>query len=257
MQNKKIDKKINIGVKEIKQIKMTTGEKNFMLLKILNSPTLSNTHIKNPWSFHSFIFNLQKNRLIHYGFVPCMMIIFGSGVVIASQKSLPGNIFYPLKVKVVEPTYSRMMLSKESEARYESSLAIGRMVEAETLANQDKLDNEKERQLNDLLINHTNTLSKTLNDIPKEEESSDNKVKDNIIIEFQNQMNTHAQVLDDIREKNNTKIHDIEKDENNTNISDTARNNANKIKDELRNENRESDSDREQDRENQQREKDD
>ncbi|MFA6257801.1 MAG: hypothetical protein WC671_02190 [Candidatus Paceibacterota bacterium] len=234
MENEKINKKINIGAEEIKQIKMTATEKELMLSNILNSPTLSDTPIKSPWSFNSFATNLQKNKLIYFGSFSFMIIIFSSGIGFVYQKSLPGNILYPLKVKVVEPIYSHLMLYEESKAKYESSLATERMAEAENLANQKEIDKVREKQLNDLFIDHAKTLSKTLIDLTQDK-SSDNEIKDNIITGFQNQMNIHTETLDNIREQNNETDEEQEEkqeDEDNVKISETARDDANKIRDE-------------------------
>ena len=86
----------------------------------------------------------------------CVLILgYLSGVVFASQESLPNSIFYPLKVNIVEPIRGALTFSHKNKAKYEINLATERLVEAETLAGQGKLDKINEKKLNNLLNKHT------------------------------------------------------------------------------------------------------
>ena len=122
-------------------------------------------------------------------------------------------------------------LSPEDKAQYESSLASVRMVEAETLAKKGKLDQASEKKINQLLSEHTFALNNALNKInqPQLKEKADK-----IINNFNDKMNAHAESLDSITahaSNNKGKIY------TNNQVSNSARMNAIKITNILKNEN--------------------
>lgn len=78
------NEKINTGIKEIKNIKMTSGEKDNILHNILNSTTRTPKPIHSPWYTFSSTFNHSPYlRLAIY-----LIVIFGAGgIIITSQNS--------------------------------------------------------------------------------------------------------------------------------------------------------------------------
>ncbi|MFZ3012022.1 MAG: hypothetical protein WA060_03465 [Minisyncoccia bacterium] len=230
------DDKLKIGIKEIKEIKMTDLERDHIYRNILSSPVISYTHpVKSPWAVFSFMATIHKNRFVYYGSVLGLFVVLGGGAVFASGNSLPGNIFYPLKVSVIEPLYSTLTFSPKAKAQYESHLATKRLVEAETLKIQGKLDKKKEERLNLLLENHTESFSKAIDDIKQEKlaqkriDKTTDDNDDDTVTNFQAEMKAHARVLDFISGQDDKS----EKQEKNIKISETARTNASKIRDTL------------------------
>jgi len=215
------DEKLKIGIKEIKEIKMTELEKGHILKNILNSPVSYEQPIKSPWTIFSLFSVIHKNRLVYYGFVFSLAVVLGGGAVFASGNSLPGNVFYPLKVSIVEPIHSAFTFSPKKKAQYESNLATKRMIEAETLKSQGKLDKAKEERLSLLLEDHTKAFNKAI-------EGNDDD--DDAITNFQAGLNAHARVLELMNERDDKS----EKQEKNNKVSDTARAGADKIKDTLK-----------------------
>ncbi len=238
------DKKLNLGINELKEIKMTSFEKQRVLDNVLSISASSNTKpIQSPWFNYSFIFTVKRSRLVFYILVPLLIILTSSGVVFASQDVLPDSILYPIKVKVVEPIEGALLFTPKAKAKHESDLASTRLIEAEILASKGKLDAEKEKEINNLLKNHTNALNTALNQVDK---SKDNNDVDDIVNNFQDEMNAHARVLDAIIGNNSEDISignigntsdvssDIKVNKNkgeSFNLSETARFGANKIRD--------------------------
>lgn len=209
--------KLKIGVKEIKEIKMTDLEKDHMLKNILNSPVISRERsIKSPWAVFSVVAVMHKNRLVYYGSVFSLAVVLGGGAVFASGNSLPGNVLYPLKVSVVEPIHSALTFSPKAKAEYESKLATKRLVEAEILESRGKLDKAKEEKLSLLLEDHAEAFNKAI----------ENDDDDDAITNFQAGLNAHAKVLELLNERNDKS----EEQEKNNKISETARVSANKIR---------------------------
>lgn len=66
------NEKIKDGIKEIKNIKMTSAEKSHMLENILNSPIIKTEPIKSPYSFFSLF---PKNSLFYYSVVLALIVV--------------------------------------------------------------------------------------------------------------------------------------------------------------------------------------
>jgi hypothetical protein len=210
------DNKLQNGINELRKISMTVDEKKYMLNNILSSTVQTKTKPENPWVSFSLFLKIQNNRFVFYSVIFLFILMASGGVAFASTSSLPDSILYPIKVGVVEPIIGTFKLSPEDKAQYESSLATERMVEAETLANKGKLNYKNEKKLNKLLITHTNAFNNTVDKISKTKSS---KKLDEIVTNYNAEMNAHAQVLDIV----SSHIEGQDNTSNDNPISKTAR----------------------------------
>ncbi|MBI5139319.1 hypothetical protein HZA26_01780 [Candidatus Nomurabacteria bacterium] len=241
-----VNKKLNIGKKGLSHIRMTPLEKKNMLKNILGGEVSSKKPTPSPYVFYSFMQRWDKNHVASYALISCLVVFLSSGVVLASKETLPGNILYPFKTKVVEPVYGAFLFSPESEIEYESSLAVKRFEEAEALADEDKLDDSKEERINALLEKHIADFNKSIAKL--ERKQTENKKKDDnnddyydndeLVTNFQARMNAHAQVLDIIKgnkdEPEEAKKEPVEKEQvKKAEIRKTARNNAERLRETL------------------------
>lgn len=193
------NKKLQIGIKEIKNIKMTSVEKKRMFESVLHSYSSQNqSAIRSPWSTYFFTFRLPKNHFAYYMIAPLFILVISGGIVFASEDSLPSDILYPVKVNIVEPTRGALSVSPKAKAKYQSSLATERMIEAETLAKAGKLDKNKEEQLSVLITNHTDALNKALAEVDQDKSTEQ---ADEIATNFRAEMNAHAEILEMIISK--------------------------------------------------------
>lgn len=225
MKNNMEDKNLKNGIEEIRKIKMTSIEKEQMLKNVLGySVVQKQKSVQSSWFGYSFMLKIHRNQLAYYMVIPLIIVLTSGGVVFASQESLPDSILYPIKTKVVEPVIGALNFSTKSKAKYESSLATERLVEAETLASLGQLDAEKEQKLNNLLAKHTDNLNKNLE---KMNEDNPSEQVDEIVTSFQAEMKAHARVLEmiHVEEKNKSS-----KQVSSSKISNNARFNANKVK---------------------------
>ncbi|MFA6392901.1 MAG: DUF5667 domain-containing protein [Candidatus Paceibacterota bacterium] len=224
MKNNKLQK----GINEIRNIKMTNSEKELIFSNILKSSSKIIKPIKSPWLSFSFIMMLKRKQLVYYIIIPLLIILSSGGVVFASVDSLPDSILYPLKVNIVEPIRGALTFSHKNKAKYEVNLATERLIEAETLASQGKLTKTNEKRLNDLLESHTKSLDKALDVVKKTEPKEQT---DEIIKDFSSEMNVHAEVLNIIKNKkdNNNEENQISKNAkiNAEHISDRSKNKEN------------------------------
>src|SRR3989338_6296519 len=104
MKNENIDEKLNKGVAELKNIRMTPKEKSRILHRIVSVQKSPYLQRSSYFSLSSFVATIQRGRLSHYLVVGCIVVVIsGGGVSFASIGSLPGNALYGVKVHIVEP----------------------------------------------------------------------------------------------------------------------------------------------------------
>jgi hypothetical protein len=222
------NKKLQNGIEDINKITMTSLEKKRILENIYSSSSIAKKPLYSPWMTYSFISILNKKSLVYFVIIPLILVLTGGGVVFASEDSLPDSILYPIKVNVMEPIKGALTFSPEAKALYESNLATKRLVEAETLANQGKLDKSNEKVISNLLERHTTALNKAITETKETKASAQ---VDEIVTDFQAGMNAHARVLDIVAAKN-----DNSNNPNNDNIiSNVARVSAQNIRTTLNN----------------------
>ena len=77
-----------------------------------------------------------------------LMLVAASGTSIAAEKSLPGDILFPIKVGMNEQIARTLQVSSEDQANFSVSLVQKRMHEIAQLAASGKLSSENEAQVN-------------------------------------------------------------------------------------------------------------
>lgn len=228
------NKKIQNGIKEIKEIVMTENERQSVLQNIFNSQDFKKEKIvKSPWGIGIFTSLIKKNQLAYYIIIPLIIVLSGGGAVFASQDSLPNDILYPIKVKILEPVEEALTFSQTEKAKLQSKLATTRLIEAQTLAKEKKLDDMTEEKINKLLVNHTIAFDDAIN---KASKNSSKKEISEIAINFRAEMNANARILEIINENedhNDFKKEDKDEDKNDSYLSKTARTSAVSVKNTL------------------------
>lgn len=125
-------------IKEIQNIRMTEAEKTRMLKKVFDAPVESPFVRRAP----SFVFAYFRQSQVLVATPLVLMLSFG-GALYASDKSLPGDILYPIKTGVVEPMLDVINRAPEKKIVWEEEKVTRRIVEAEKLLEKDELDDEK------------------------------------------------------------------------------------------------------------------
>lgn len=126
------------GIKELKNIRMTDAEKKVMLEKVFSSPVAS------PYMERMPAFALVSSHYTRVILTGCLVVAISfSGVVYGSDKSLPGDLLYPVKTKVVEPVLDVVNFDPEKKIVWEEEKVNRRIVEAEQLLEKDELDDKR------------------------------------------------------------------------------------------------------------------
>lgn len=95
-----------------------------------------------------------------YATMVAMLVVFGGGVTLAAEGSVPGETLYSLKVSVSEPVMTVLATSDEDKARLASKLAVRRLDEVAVLASTGRLTEEKQAELESSFDVHVEALEK-------------------------------------------------------------------------------------------------
>ena len=122
---------------------MTNKEKSRMLSRILSTP-IKSSYMKRIPAF-AFIYSSHYTKLV---FASCLvMVVSLGGAVYASGDTAPGDLFYPIKTKVVEPVLDIVNSSPEKKIVWEEEKVTRRISEAEKLLEKDELDDGRLEEL--------------------------------------------------------------------------------------------------------------
>lgn len=120
------------GIEGLKNIRMTDTEKARMLERVFSLPT------ESPYMRRIPAFALACSLIL--------VLSFG-GATYASVTSLPGDLLYPIKTRVVEPMLDIVNYAPEKKIVWEEEKVMRRIVEAEKLAEKDELNDERAEKL--------------------------------------------------------------------------------------------------------------
>lgn len=158
---------------EADKIRLTEAEKAAMRASIFGvaSPTTSSA---SPY----FFFNLQFVRT--HAFVPlalALVVLVGSGTAYAAEGALPGDTLYPVKIYVNEEVVQAFAKSPVKKAEVHATLAERRVVEAQTLAAEGRLDATVTEALAINLENHVEVAEAEADKADEEESGKGREVR--------------------------------------------------------------------------------
>ncbi|MFA5652078.1 MAG: DUF5667 domain-containing protein [Candidatus Paceibacterota bacterium] len=189
-------KEINIqkGIEQLKKVSLTNEEKSKMLH---NLSLYADVHqpIPSTHSLFSF-FNISLNRKLAYVLTSIMITItLGGSAVYASEQSLPGDLLYPIKTKIAEPIKMAMATTPKEKAKVEIELADKRLSEAETLDKRGKLTPNLNKEISKKFDSHVSGFYKIKKQIEKKDSTSSIEENNKIQKDFENKMDSHAEIL--------------------------------------------------------------
>jgi hypothetical protein len=83
-----------------------------------------------------------------------VVLIVGSSTAYAAKGSLPGDALYTVKTKISEPLQGVFAFSTEDKIKFHTDIAQVRIEEAEVLASQNRLDEDKTKEIESSLDAH-------------------------------------------------------------------------------------------------------
>ncbi|MDP3697722.1 MAG: DUF5667 domain-containing protein [Candidatus Taylorbacteria bacterium] len=140
----------------------------------------------------------EQNRGLTIGLRPIgailliMVIFVGGGVAVGAEKSLPGDILYPVKVGLSEEVRGWLSVSEESKANWEVERAQRRLEEAETLASEGSLDIETREKIEANFEAHAERVKER---IVKFESKENFKAAADVSSKFETSLKAHHKIL--------------------------------------------------------------
>ena len=138
MKNNELQK----GIKDIKDTRLSSDEKVFLFASL-------NSYAQNNKPKIAQKVNIWSGFVIHskYSYVTAILllcVLVGGTVTYAAERSLPGDVLYPVKIYVNESVKSATKVTPQSRVKFEEEKILKRFTEVESLIEKGKF-NHKER----------------------------------------------------------------------------------------------------------------
>lgn len=128
------------GIKDIRNLKLSNEERRSMYTHIVSRP------LPSPYT-HSILFIFSRSWVSYSIASALIVVLIGGSAAVAAEQSVPGDILYPIKIKVTEPARDLLIQEPATHARWESEKASRRLEEATVLAERNELTPERSRDI--------------------------------------------------------------------------------------------------------------
>ncbi len=108
-----------------------------------------------PWTMR-----LSLGALVATVAAMIILVLTGGSVAVAAQTSLPGDVFYPLKVHLIENVRSVLAITPSAKAAVALQRVQDRLSEAVTLQQDDRLSDRRQQQLSSSLTSSSQQLER-------------------------------------------------------------------------------------------------
>lgn len=151
-----------------REVVLRTEDKDLMrknLVSYMESKPIPGTEtskpIRSPFSIPSFF---HVHHLSGALMIALLVTTSTFGMSFAADDALPGDLLYPVKVKVNEGMKTAFILSDEARIVYERERAELRLHEASRLVSEGRLDPERQATVSKLFAEHTASLTERVQD---------------------------------------------------------------------------------------------
>ena len=173
-------------IKKAKKVGLTDTEKSQIRANLLVRMGGLGRQINQ----RSLIFRVIKPMPIFASLL--VMAMLGGGVSFAAENSLPGEVFYPIKVKINEEVRATLALSAEAKADWEARRAERRLEELEKLAAAGKLNAETKAKIEANFEKHAEKVKER---IAKLESKADVKAAADVSSKLETSLRAHGKIL--------------------------------------------------------------
>jgi hypothetical protein len=198
------DKKLKNVISQVKKVSLSQDEKS----RILHNLSLyTDVHQQIPTTHTLFaFFNISLNKKLAIVLASVMIaVIVGGTAVYASEGSLPGDLLYPIKTRIVEPLKVALAGTPEEKADVEAGLAVERLKEAETLDQRGKLTQDFKKALDNNVEKHFADFSHIKKQMAGTSSDEINKkIKNEFDNKIRNHFNMFIKLNDEFRNATNT-----------------------------------------------------
>lgn len=189
-------------IKQAKKINLSPEERSSIEKSVLNfmkeNPVRPDTHQRLVYqnnayaSFWSNMFQTKLNYVSSMAILLLISILVSGGAALGAEKSLPGDMLYPVKVSVNEQVQGWFKVSEEAKADWEVQRAQRRLEEAEQLAADGSLDAEARAQIEANFESHAERVRER---IAKFESKENFNGAAEVSSNFETSLNAHQKIL--------------------------------------------------------------
>lgn len=205
------DKKINQLLSGLKKAVLSKAEKDSIrknIIAFMRQEAMPREPFVS-WNVAHFTNFFPRSLALRYvSLAMVLSLFFSTGVSFAAQKSLPGELLYPIKTGINEKVLGLLLVSDKAKAKYNVELVQLRLEEIEKVFSQDALDEKKSEKMQKLLAKHIQEVADRASDIG-------NKKDPNFSLEINSELeaslNAHKQILDTLAKRPGKKSSDIER----------------------------------------------
>jgi hypothetical protein len=200
--------KLRKFIESVKNIKLSDDEKNTGKQTLLNF--ISNNPVR-PGLEHrlqeqsrayaggwSSIFLTKLNFASAMSIFLILSVLVSGGLAVGAEKSLPGDILYPIKVGINEEVQGWLAVSEESKTDWEIKRAERRLEEAEELAENGTLDAEVSEKIE---ANFEANAERVRQRIEKFHDKENFKAAASVSLNFETALKAHEKILTRLSEK--------------------------------------------------------
>ena len=146
-----MDKELQNFINQAKGIKMTQNERLTLRAKLSSLPIPSPlTPTQSPYLSHSHFWTLGKVLV-----AACLIVVLSGGSLsYAAEKSLPGDLLYPVKTEFNEELVSAFQLTPKAKIAWQEKRVGRRLKEIETLTQRHQLSDQARVQIENNLEKH-------------------------------------------------------------------------------------------------------
>lgn len=187
--------------KNFKNKRMTESEKQMVFSEL--KTFISNNPISTPWykQFGNSIASpFQNEFMLHHkmlatAFVVIILVSATGGTSIAAKYSVPGDILYPVKINLNEKVETFTAISSEAKATVEARHVGERLVEAEQLSNENKLNDKIKTQLE---VKFSQDLQSTMTHVDALKTSGDKESAKKVKANIENSLQRHKDTVNEL-----------------------------------------------------------
>lgn len=189
-----------IQLKNWRDVRLTEAEKASMLKEVFSRP------VPSPYARYARAFAYIRKPA---GLTLIAFFAFSSSVAYASQRALPGETLYAVKVKMVEPVVTALTFKAEKKLEWEAKKVERRIGEAEALAKEHKLDDEKAKDIERKIEKSSGTFGAVAEEVSKKAATSTKKQREKeeeLKQEFKQKLESHESDSKDKHGEDHEKI---------------------------------------------------
>jgi cytochrome b involved in lipid metabolism len=121
-----------------------------------------------------------------------LLLVGGGATGVVAEKSLPGDVLYPVKIHINENFESAIAFTAKSDAEVSVKQAARRLAEAEQLKEKGKLSAEQSEELKDAFNAEVKSVKEN---VSKVRSKGDTKSADEIDSKFENNIKEHSEIV--------------------------------------------------------------